>query len=139
MARVLLLVSEPGGYADGLIRGNPQDFKEIADEDSNSGNELVWIDAGLNLGTGKNAVDRNGKGTDKLLVVVARAPCDLVLTRSGQDPDAMNNIVPIPVAEEGLTQYACLMDRGITNVYVRFPAMPDEEPDKPWYLAWWPF
>lgn len=140
MARVLLLVSEPGGHSDGMIRGNPQDYKEIGDEDSNSGSsDYDWQDSGLNLATGKSAVDRNSGRTDKLLVVVARAPCDLVVTRAGQTPESISNIVPIPVAEEGFTQYSCLLSREIANVYVRFPPVPDAEPDKPWYLAWWPF
>lgn len=140
MSRVLLLVSEPGGYADGLIRGNPQDYKEIAEEDSNSGTDGTWIDATLNLATGRSAVDRNGGRTDKLLVVVARQSCDLVVTRTGQDPSAINSVVPIPVAPEGITQYSCLLGRDISAVHVRFPVIPDADPgNDPWWKIFWPF
>jgi len=139
MARVLLIVSEPGGWSDGLIRGNPQDYKEIAEEDSNSGLDGTWIDSGLNLVTGRNAVDRNGNGTDKLLVVVARESCDLVVTRAGQDPTTVNSVVPIPVAPEGITQYTCLLGRDVANVYVRLFAMPESEPTQPWWKIFWPF
>lgn len=135
MSRVLLYLSEPGGHAGGIIRGTLQDYREIGEEDSNSGTD--WIDAGLNLATGRAAVVRNG-GKDKLLLVVAREPCDLVVAMAGQNPDDLKTI-PIPVAPEGITSYVHLLGQEIAKVYIRMLPMPDEEPAQPWWRFFWPF
>lgn len=70
---------------------------------------------------------------------VSRGLGDLVLTKAGQDPTGIANIVPIPVAAEGMTQYSCVLGQEVAAVHVRFFSIPDEEPTRPWYLAWWPF
>lgn len=136
MSRVLLYLSQPGGHSDGIIRGTIQDYVEIAEEDSNSGEG--WINSGLDLATGRSAVNRNGGTGDKLLLLVSREPCDLAVCENGADPTAVK-VIPIPVAPEGMTGYTHLIGREVTGVYVRFPTMPDTEPTQPWWRFFWPF
>lgn len=135
MARVLLYLSKPGGYADGVIRGAIQDYQEIGEEDSNSG--TGWIDSGLNLATSKADVNLNG-GRDKLMLLVAREPCDLAVCEANQTPDEAK-LIPIPVALEGMTGYTHIITRSVTGIYIRFPTMPAEEPAQPWWKMFWPF
>lgn len=131
MSAVIFMISKPSEHVDGLIVGNPASVRTIEIETLESGE---WVDTELTPRDGRRL------GENRLMIVVARQPVYLLQVFAGQTPEGSEaNAVPIPVAEDGITSYSCIVHPETRRVFVKAPAIPEDEPTRPWWLAWWPF